>query len=175
MSKIYVGIDPGVSGAIGIIGPVRYDVYDMPTSKLVTGKKTCKKTGKVSISSKRVYDPHAIARLIKFLNDSFNICVYLEKVHAMPGQGVTSMFSMGEGYGMLQGILSTLGVPFTLVAPQTWKKVMITDVSEKDKGASYRRAKQLFPDAALTGPKGAMLDGRCEALLIAQYGKWKEK
>jgi len=98
------------------------------------------------------------------LNNISMVCA-LEKVHAMPGQGVTSMFSFGEGYGVWQGILAGLQIPFDLVAPQTWKKHTMRDCS-KEKGASMVKALQLYPQADIRLKKH---HGRADALLIAEY------
>jgi len=46
----------------------------------------------------------------------------LERVGAMPGQGVSSMFKFGQAFGTVQGILAALKVPTHLVAPVTWKR-----------------------------------------------------
>jgi Holliday junction resolvasome RuvABC endonuclease subunit len=50
--------------------------------------------------------------------------VYIEKVHAMPGQGVSSVFSFGAAFGTIKGVLVGLGIPYQLVTPQKWKKVL---------------------------------------------------
>ena len=36
---------------------------------------------------------------------------------------------------------------------------------------SYAIASQLFPEAKLLGPRGGLRDGRCDALLIAEWGR----
>ena len=96
----------------------------------------------------------------------------------MPGQGVTSMFSMGMGFGIWLGILAALRIPVTRVEPLRWKKEMgIAGGAEK--GASVVRALQLFPACRdLTRQYkrgGVMLDtylhGRADALLISDWGR----
>ena len=57
------------------------------------------------------------------------VMCYLEKVHAMPGQGVTSMFTFGQNYGFLRGLLIARGIPFEEVQPNPWQdfiKVKLT-------------------------------------------------
>ena len=51
------------------------------------------------------------------------IC-YLEKVNAMPKQGVTSVWTFGEHYGALQAILICLGIPKKDVTPAVWQKAI---------------------------------------------------
>ena len=94
---------------------------------------------------------------------------YIERAQAMPKQGVTSMFNYGKGFGLWLGLLIGIGIPYTLVSPIRWKKVMLPDMA-KDKGASLLRAKQLFPQCS------AQLQlvkdhNKAEALLIAAYGQ----
>lgn len=48
---------------------------------------------------------------------------YIEKVGGYTGGEGTpgsAMFGFGEGYGAIKGILTALGIPFELVAPQKW-------------------------------------------------------
>jgi len=154
---IYVGIDPGLDGAVAIIHLDRtITVEDVPVVKL---------------KAKRKYDIQGMIALLKSLN-SAECRIWLELVHAFPGQGVTSMFSMGEGYGLWQGILATLGLSYELVTPQRWKKAMM-EGAPKDKAASVLVASRLFPASAndLRGKKGAAKDGRGDALLLAEWGR----
>ena len=51
-----------------------------------------------------------------------DVICYLEEVHAMPGQGVTSMFTFGNNFGFLRGALRALDIPTVLVRPQVWQK-----------------------------------------------------
>jgi len=88
----------------------------------------------------------------------------------MPKQGVVSMYKMGEGFGVWLGILAALRIPYTLVAPQTWKAVMLRDMSVRDKKASLLRAQQLWSDIAKQIGKH---HGMAEAALIAEYGRRK--
>jgi crossover junction endodeoxyribonuclease RuvC len=94
--------------------------------------------------------------------------VGLEEVHAMPGQGVTSMFSMGKGSGLWEGIITALGMPLVRIPPQRWKKEMLADGRGKDKQASIVRALELFPEAASHMARKKD-EGRAEAILIAEY------
>ena len=91
--------------------------------------------------------------------------IYLEKAQPMPGQGVVSMFHTGYGFGLWEAlIVSFVDVPYTLVPPTRWKRVLALG---KDKEESRQRAMQLFPTADLHLKKH---HGRAEALLLAYYG-----
>lgn len=98
--------------------------------------------------------------------------VYIEKAQAMPRQGVTSMFTYGKSVGKLIGVIEAAQVPYTEVAPQAWKKVVLAGMDRSDKSSSIKRAKQLFPhiDFRATERCRKDSDGMAEAALIAWYG-----
>ena len=89
----------------------------------------------------------------------------LEKVHSFPG--AVGAFNFGMGFGIWQGLLTALGIPYTLVSPQTWKKAMLADMG-KDKGASRLRALQLFP-VFTEELRSAASHNKAESLLLAVY------
>jgi crossover junction endodeoxyribonuclease RuvC len=146
---IRIGIDPGMTGAIAVLeGNILHACHDMPTVKARNGKN-------------QVNIPELASILRQYRGET----VFLEAVHAMPGQGVTSCFNFGMGFGAIQGIVQTLGIPMHLVTPQKWKKAAGLIGSDKD----YARTKalQLYPDADLARKKDI---GRADAILIARYG-----
>lgn len=155
---IVIGIDPGLDGAMAVIGAIGdVQVFDTPTLVIVS------KNG-----NRREYDLGLMAQRLMVYSD-LTVQVFLEQVHAMPGQGVRSMFTMGYGSGAWEGLLAMAGFPVTRVAPQRWKKALLADMG-KDKDASRFRAMQLFP-AVATQLQRKKDDGRAEALLIAEYGR----
>lgn len=142
------GIDPGVSGAVAIIQAGRFVAgIDMPTFQ--DGKR------------RRVN----AAALAAFLSEHRPARVILERVGAMPGQGVASMFSFGHSVGIAEGVATALGLPLVLVTPQAWKRA--AGLIGSDKAASLAVAARLFPDAPLSRKKDVAL---ADALLIASYG-----
>lgn len=152
---IVAGIDPGLSGAVALLdaetGSI-IDVFDMPTLALTRGGK-----------NKREMDPHALAGAIG--RDRIGHA-FVELVNAMPGQGVSSVFAFGKGYGVVIGVLATLGVPMSFIAPAAWKRALQVPAA---KDGARARASQLLPAAAHHWPL-AKHDGRAEAALIAYYG-----
>lgn len=172
---VYIGIDPGLSGAIAVITPEAYTVHDMPTLEVVAGRQRSKSTGKMTDKIRNKYHVAEIKRILLQVRDeahakNYPVQVWLEDVHAMPGQGVTSMFNMGVGFGVLQTVPQCLEMPLHFVSPVTWKKVVMAGQG-KEKDAAVYKAQMLYPNAVLTTPRGRLLDGRAEALLIAHYGK----
>lgn len=156
-SMIFIGIDPGLDGALAAIqedGSV-IAVEDTPTLT-VKGKK-----------NKRHYNVSEMYRNLRITvaaEGQRGVRVALENVHAMPGQGVSSMFSMGYGLGLWRGIIAALDLPLTMVEPVVWKRQM--GLIGKDKAASVVLAQQRFPTADLRRKKD---HGRADALLLALY------
>lgn len=154
---IFIGIDPGMAGGVGVIHDGIVKAIDTPVIKPAKGKSE--------------YDLQGMVRIL--MNEAALTgipchCI-IESVHAMPKQGVTSSFRFGTGFGMWLGMLGALQIPFSLVTPQRWKKSMLADMGA-DKDLARLRAQQLFPKSAglFTRKKD---DGRAEAVLMAEYGR----
>lgn len=148
-----IGIDIGLNGAIALVEDGQLlEVHDMPTFSM-------ERNGK----NKRMVNAAELARLIRQASPS---SAYLERLNAMPGQGVTSMFSMGQSLGVVLGILAALDIPTTTIPPRTWQKAL--DVPQGKDGSRYRAA-QLFPAHAAQFAR-VKDDGRSDAALIAAYG-----
>lgn len=162
MTIIYVGIDPGLSGAIAFLRGEEAWVEDMPVGRYSA-------TGMV----KNAVDPAGVTRLLRAQQSALSVDrtllkVYLERVQAFPGQGVASMFSLGMSYWGVAGVAAALEIPVELITPQEWKKHFRLG---KDKDQARMLAARLFPGVDLHRQKD---HGRAEALLIALYGRMKE-
>jgi crossover junction endodeoxyribonuclease RuvC len=155
MSKYSIGIDPGLSGAIAIISPESLKIFDMPTM-------TVERNGK----AKRQVSASELAEML-YLYSGRDCHVYCERVSAMAGQGVTSVFSFGRSFGMIEGILAAFKMPVTFVPPATWVKAVGRG---QGKDASRARAMELFPSDQ-DQFKLKKWDGRADAALIAYWGK----
>ena len=146
---IVIGIDPGLTGAITVLQNGRHlHIHDMPTAP---------RGGRNAV---------AAAALADILGQWDDAHAFVEHVHSMPGQGVSSSFNFGHGCGVIDGVLAALCIPTTLVTPQKWKKAMGVSA---DKDQARGRAMQLFPDRASMFARKKD-DGRAEACLIALYG-----
>ena len=155
MTKYSIGIDPGLSGAVAVISPESLKIFDMPTM-------TVERNGK----AKRQVSASELAHIFANFNSN-DSHVYVEKVSAMAGQGVTSVFSFGRSFGMIEGILAAYKLPVTYVAPATWVKAVGRG---QGKDASRARAMELFPNNQADF-KLKKWDGRADAALIAYWGK----
>lgn len=150
---ITIGVDPGLSGAIGVLrNGVFVAVEDMPT------------VAKGSGSVKREVDPAGLFSLLRSHVPPVDaVSVVLERVNAMPGQGVSSVFSLGDSFGTARAVIASLGWELHYVAPVTWKKSFgLTS----DKEMSRALAVRTFPTAPLNLKKHS---DRAESLLMARW------
>lgn len=92
--------------------------------------------------------------------------IVVERVHAMPKQGVSSTFRFGMACGVIHGIAGALQLPLTLVTPQQWKG--FHGGLGKEKELSRELAIRKWPRFAdrLERKKDA---DRAEALLIGDW------
>lgn len=144
-----IGIDPGISGALAVISEDVSGIFDMPVMSSSKGKNQI--------------NPYELADILRFeMPDK----VVIEKVSAMPGQGVTSMFSFGKSVGIIEGVCAALGLPVEFLTPQSWKKK--AGLIGKDKDYSRTMAIQKYPEFAprLSRKKDV---GRADAIHIAMH------
>jgi crossover junction endodeoxyribonuclease RuvC len=147
-----IGIDPGISGAIAVFKDGKlHNLFDMPTVEIASGK-----TIKRHISA---------AHLCEYLTRYEYDHAVVEKVGAMPGQGVSSMFNFGRSAGLIEGCIVAKNIPHTYVTPAAWTKA-VGRAAGKD--ASRMRAMELFPTRAELF-KRAKDNGRADAALIAYW------
>ena len=149
---IVIGIDPGISGAIArynsseASAATQLIIWDMPI---------------LEVNKKKTISPYLVANILK----EAAAPVYIEKVAAMPNQGVTSMFNFGKGFGVLLGAAAGLGLQTTQVTPQQWMKAL---KCQRGKDANRQRACELFPQYADMFSRKKD-DGRADAALLAYY------
>ncbi len=159
-AKLFLGIDPGLSGAVAMIEDNSVRLYDSP-SWAVGSKKGVRHDynigGMVEI----------ITEAIASVENRGSIIAGLESVHSMPDQGVASSFKFGAGLGIWQGILGAFGIRYQMIPPQRWKKALM-DGMGKEKDASMIVAQRLFPTADIHLRKH---HGRADALLLAEFMK----
>lgn len=148
---IWIGIDPGKTGGYAVI------------SKSETGQAV------FAYPWDDNFFAMEMASLMQF--KEHGIVAAVEKVGAMPHQGVSSMFSFGQSYGFIQGVLTALGIPYQLVPPRKWKAEFgLLNTSKED---SVRVAKRLFPDVNLLPSERCRKDsdGMSDSLLMAEYAR----
>ena len=150
--SVLIGIDPGVSGAIVAVdkaGIVRGD--DMPV---------------IEINGRKHVSPAALrAVLAAMAKEDREVHVVIEHVQGVQQSGATSAFNFGRGFGVIEGVVAGLQLPYTLVRPQAWTKALGVG---SDKGAHRAAAMRLWPACADLF-KRAKDDGRADAALLCHY------
>lgn len=150
---ITIGIDPGLSGAIGLLKNGKYaGVWDMPT--VVKG----------SGSVKSEVDPAGLIKLLlEACSEENSAIVALERVNSMPGQGVSSVFSLGDSFGCARSSVAAARLEVVYVTPARWKNhFKLTSSKDMCRAAAVR----MFPEAPLNLKKHS---DRAEALLMARW------
>ena len=147
---IYIGIDPGKDGAYAWTDGEDYATYPMGMGAMV----------------------HDLSVLLATEAGLSKIVACVEKVGAMPKQGVTSTFNFGKSAGFIEGVLTALDIPFQLVTPKMWKSEYGLN---SDKAKSVEVCKRLFPNVNLKRTERCKKDhdGMAEALLMAEYARRK--
>lgn len=146
INMMYIGIDPGFSGAWGMIDH----------------------NGKYQSCGDMLHDElfilsHLVYAEIRQACERQDVAVIIEAVHAMPKQGVSSTFKFGMAYGAALSVAQRINTNFHTVSPRVWKKALKLD---SDKNLSLSMARDLWPAAPLARKKD---NGRAEALLLAEY------
>lgn len=150
---IIIGIDPGCTGSIVALNADGSfnDAMPMPVFKL--GKKT------------RV-NGTAIAAFLRNYG-GMPVKAVIEQVGAMPGNGVSSMFTFGHSAGVVEGVMHGMEIPYQMVTPQAWKKSAGLIGSDKD--AARTRCIQMYPGLRVLDLKGKG-QALADSILIARYG-----
>ena len=95
----------------------------------------------------------------------------------MPGQGVSSCFTFGMGFGMVIGVVQAIGIPYELVTPTKWQREMVSaaDKSESTKKTSLNAAVRLHPNMDFRKSRLARNfdDNKVDATLICDYARRK--
>ena len=151
MKTLFIGIDPGKKGGIACIDTESGICYTEP------------------YSDKALID---LCRDEGWNGNTDCIMCCLEKVGAMPGQGVVSMFSFGQSVGYIKGVLESFRIPYQEITPQKWKKEFGLS---SDKAKSTEVCGKLFPSIDLLATPRCKKphDGMAEALLMAEYARRK--
>ena len=156
---IYLGIDPGLNGGMAMVSE----------SFIATRPFTDMKS------------------MLDWLRESpvEDFFATIELVHSIHGSSAKSNFEFGKNLGEWIGLLTALSIPYQMVPPQTWQKVMMPGKPARIKGGDPAKHKQAIKDHAAKvaqalwpehdfrrtpkckGPHTGMVD----AALIAEYGR----
>jgi hypothetical protein len=157
MTNYYMGVDPGSKGAICLLDPLgNIEFYANPDIK--------------GTNSWHLF------KILDKIASSLPVC-YVEDVHSLYGMSAKSNFSFGRNVQAVHTLLHLVEIDFELVQPKVWQKAVgIADKKVRDdlykgsiKQAVVARAKEIYPSATLHGPRGGILDGPADALMLAHY------
>lgn len=142
---IYIGVDPGKKGGVAVIDGDGVEVY--------------------------AWDDQTFVNVMAATMNKGKCIAAVEKVGAMPGQGVSSMFSFGQSFGFILGVLTAFGIGYQLVPPTLWKREF--GLLHTEKQASVDVAKRLFPGVSLLPTERCRKesDGMSDALLLCTYAQ----
>lgn len=154
MFEYFIGIDPGVNGAVTVMRPNGDVVHceDVPTIKN---------------KNRKTIDTRALAAKLNLVVGDADAFACIEKVHAMPQQGVSSTFAFGRAFGQLEGLVSAFGWALIHVRPKEWQKKYLFGAKDT-KEKSREVASNLFPSVDLSLKKH---HNKADSLLVADYGR----
>lgn len=148
--KLVLGIDPGLSGGLGVLAADGSFVHvcDLPV---------------IRDRSLAWIDGAALQSILIDIRAGREAHAVVERVSARPAQGVSSAFTFGVGFGSVLGVLQAAHISIELVTPGMWKRALGLS---SDKKASLHKARLQYPAAELHLAKH---EGRAEGLLLAHY------
>jgi crossover junction endodeoxyribonuclease RuvC len=152
--SVFIGIDPGKTGG--------YSVFNDVGDCIASGALPIVGDELDILSLLAVLKSHAIGR----------VSVAIEKVGAMPGQGVSSMFKFGKTTGMLIGAIMAMGWSLNSPVPVKWQKETCGQThGDKDVTASW--VMRMFPNVQIVPPRCRKYhEGIVDAVGIG-YWLWK--
>lgn len=162
----YIGIDPGKKGAIACLNASGSAArsYPMPVKK-ARGE-----------GEPQEYDLDGLYHVFGLLRRLPNVRVGVEWPVAYPGtfgNVARDAEQFGRGKGYLHAFLWMMGFDFSMISPLKWKQKLGLPGKSWDAKSEQGRALWVakYPHHAQTilGPRGGLLDGPLDALLIAHY------
>ena len=160
---IYLGIDPGISGAMAVYDKehdIFLNVIDLPTCERITGKGN-------QINWKELYNL-LLNTLSNYSLDELNITACIENVGPTPQMGVTSSFNFGFTVGGLNAMMNALGFDIIYVHPTAWKRKM--GLIGTDKNKCMEMIRTTYPIASAEYLTLKKHHNRADAMAIAVTG-----
>jgi hypothetical protein len=155
----YIGVDVGLNGALVVINE-ELEVVEKHKFPMIGTD----------------YDIKGIEEL--FRSVSAESChMVIEDVHAIGGGSAKANWSFSRGKTILEVLAITLNIPFTMVKPKAWQKIVHEGIPKqgKAKDMTLMAVKRLFPDVDLRKNERCRKpdDGIFDALAMAYYCKVK--
>ena len=154
---IVLGIDPGISGGWAIIDGNEVACGDLPTYD-------------------KTINAYELSDIIKAHNIGM---AAVERVHLMPGQGISSGGKFMKAYGMCLGVIAAQMIPVKHPTPMKWKRDLALTPApshlSKPQQTTWKKeqarhvASDLYPRFAHMWARKKD-HNRAEAVLIATWG-----
>lgn len=155
---IYVGVDVGKDGAIVIIkqdGSVYKKKFPMIGND---------------------YDIQELSTYFRAISQE-ECHMVIEDVHAIAGGSAKANWSFSRGKAILEVLATVHKIPFTMVKPKEWQKVVHQGIPKqaKAKDMTLMAVKRLYPDVDLRKNERCRTpdEGIYDALAMAHYCKVK--
>lgn len=177
----YLGIDPGKTGAVAILGPDGNPVslFNCPT-----------------IGNSKSFQADIVGMADKLRAEILNTGMHpstfkaaVEDLHIFPGMNAAAQTKLMKNAGHWEMLVVAFQIPLTLIRPQAWQKALlrvedahvITTRKNRKTGeqephkkvdtkpAAIIAARRMFPTADLTTGNKQLISGRADALLIAHH------
>ena len=105
--------------------------------------------------------------------DGYQVVAAVEKVNPYFKSSAKSAFTFGMNFAAWQMLLICLRIPYDLVAPRKWQKLIYDSAKKLDnpKQQSFERASRLFPNLEFKTKRGKIMDGRSDAMLISEFAR----
>lgn len=145
---IFCSIDPGKSGALSILNTEckLIAIIDMPLIK----------------NNAQIYIN--VLKIVDFI-ESHNVKdVIIEKVGSQASDSKQSIFTFGKNTGAMESAIACSVNNIKYITPQKWKSA--TGCIKKDKKYPAKRCCDIYGSDLFTGPRGGLLDGRGDAVMI---------
>lgn len=152
MNKYFMGVDPGMTGAAAFVDEDGKYIWciDYPGS-----------------ASDLFYD------LSRMIGDTVIGLIVIEHVHPMPKQGVSSTGKFMRNFGIWEGVVASLEIPYELIAPQRWRNILDSSVPHKPTKEDLRQyVIRRWPNS-VGDLKRKKDHNRAEAILLAEYARLK--
>jgi crossover junction endodeoxyribonuclease RuvC len=167
-SPLFIGIDPGLTGAIALVGRGLRDVEDLPVCANGQGGSMATHIDAVRLAAllREWSRRHEFAmRFMRAVLERPIANATRPGGRAAPAVTIAQQF---ETYGAIRGVLAALLIPTHFVTPQKWKKGYGLKGGKDAKTEARRCCERLYPSAPVTRVKD---HNRAEAILLAHYGE----
>lgn len=167
---LFVGVDPGLTGACAVIGPQGLrGVFDLPTMPIPG-------VGPKALVQRKIDGRALLDLLLKFCPaGEARPTIVIEAVGTMGGanNAVQTQGSLLRSLGAIETVAECLKCKVVYVQPQTWKRtygLIDPKQSARDRKAkAMEMARRCYP--ACTDISRAKDHNRAESILIARYAQ----